>query len=125
MTLVDTIAAEYGWSVEDILDTTVARLRACLDSIQVRHKATYRATVALTEWSTKRIAMTVAATAGGEGSRELQMEIAKSNFPWEASPEDVAHDPGLDPNDLSFIETGDLSAADRNEGKNLGSLGLL
>lgn len=124
MTIVDTIAAEYGWSMDQILDTTVARLRVCLDAIKARKKNEFRAKVALTEWSTKKIAMTVAATSGGEGARDMQMEIAKSNFPWEASDEEnVDHD--LDPNDLSFLETGDASAAEKNTGKSLTGFGGL
>ena len=123
MTLVDTFASEYGWTVDEILDTTIARLRKCLDSIKARQKNEFRKQVALTEWMTKVIATSIFGAQGGEGSAKAQDGILGMHFPWEGSPKEEAKQ-DFDPDDLSYLETGDLSAAEKNVGKRIANLRL-
>lgn len=92
-----------------------------MDRINARKKTEYRKLIYLTEWSTKLIAGTVAAAAG-EGGDKAAQKIAEQKFPWEGDPETLQQSAGdFDPDDMSFLETGDLSAADKNAGKSLPS----
>lgn len=120
MTVVDVLAHEYGWSDQTILNLTVAKARAYIDAVNHRLRGEFRKSIALTEWSTRLLALTTAASAGGSG--EMQRTIAKERFPWfedeEESQEGESSGP-VDENDLSFLETGDTGAAEKNAGKTL------
>lgn len=115
MTVVDTLAHEYGWSDQTILDLTVAKARSYMQAINTRRKGEFRRAISLTEWSTRLLAQVTLASAGGDG--EAQRSIAKETFPWhdDEEPEEVL----TEQDDLSFLETGDLSAAEKNVGKTL------
>lgn len=123
MSVIDTLAHEYGWSDQSILSLTIAKARAFLDAANARRKGEFRRAISLTEWSTRLIAQTQAATAMGD-TGSLQKDVAKATFPWyEDSEEAEVHKALTEDDDLSFLETGDLSAADKNAGKTLPSFG--
>lgn len=119
------IASEYGWKIEDILDMKISILSKMVDIIKERHDVTFmRDTMAL-EWQTQVLAVVTAKTAQDE-SGKFAKEVGKMRFPWKefGYPEVLGEkEDDFDPNDLSYLETGDLSAADKNAGKNLPSLG--
>lgn len=121
MTVVDTMAHEYGWRVEEVLDLTIARTRSLMDAAMGRRKGDFRRQIALTEWSTQLIA-TAALAGPGQAKKEQIASVGKERFPWVDSEDEKKK--LAEGDDLSFLETGDLSAADRNAGRNLGLLGM-
>lgn len=124
MTTIDTLAHEYGWTDHEILDLSVAKVRGYLDAAMARRKAEFRRSIALTEWSTRLLGQATLAAAGAKS--EAQKEIGKASFPWEEdkAEEDKKSEPLAEGDDLSFIETGDTKAAEKNAGKNLPALAL-
>lgn len=122
MRVIDLLAHEYGWSEPTILGMTIAKIRSYISAVNERRKSEFRRTVSLQEWSTRILAQ-VSASAGGAKQSDLAQMMRDIVFPWgdedETQPAQVD-----DPNDLSYLETGDSRAAEKNAGKNLGSLGL-
>lgn len=123
MRTIDTLAHEYGWTDGTILDLTVAKARAYLDAASDRRKAEFRRTVSLQEWSTRVLASVTVAAGGNDKGGKMQKEVAKQSFPWDEDGKGPSaakeQQPLTEDDDLSFLETGDLSAAEKNEGKSL------
>jgi hypothetical protein len=85
---------EYsGWDIDYILDLSIARIRMLTANIYERRLAEFKQQAKLTEWSTKIIASTMAATTGKEG-KELQKAVAKVKLDLDGS--DV-QEPDFDP----------------------------
>ena len=98
----------------------MAKIRSYIDAITFRRKNEFRREVSLLEWSTRIIAQVTASSAGAKESDVAKM-ASKIVFPW--GDDEVSSAAADDPNDLSYLETGDVKAVERNVGKNLGSLG--
>jgi hypothetical protein len=92
--MVDVLLHEYsGWDIDYILDLSIARIRMLTANIYERRLAEFKQQAKLTEWSTKIIASTMAATTGKEG-KELQKAVAKVKLDLDGS--DV-QEPDFDP----------------------------
>lgn len=109
---------------------TVAKLARLVSSVKSRRDSVFIRQTSITEWSTRLIATVVAGTAQDE-SGKFQGQVAKIGFPWaEFGFPEVAgamssagslSDAG-EPGDLSYLETGDTSAAEKNAGKDITSV---
>lgn len=123
MSAIDVIAHEYGWPEAQILDLTIAKVRSFIEASQFRRRSEFRRTVALQEWSTRLIAQAALASGMNDTSKQ-QKEIAKQSFPWFEDREKQPDVTLTADDDLSFLETGDMSAADRNKGKQMPFAGI-
>lgn len=76
---------------------SIARIRLLLANILERRTEEFRRQAGLTEWSTKIIAMTMAATTGKEG-KELQKSVSKIklNLDGEEESKDIHPEAGAD-----------------------------
>ena len=117
------LAKEYGWDIESILDMRISVLSKLSDSIKDRKDAQFLQNTLIAEWQV-RTTISVIASAAQDESGKFAKEVGKIRFPWEefGFPEVLGKtEKDFDPDDLSYLETGDLSAADRNAGKALQS----
>lgn len=85
-----------------------------------------------TEWSTRMIVQAVVSAAGAD-EKTVTKAVENVKFPWpddnggfsdKPSDEDIIAAGGDPDNEFWWIETGDLSAADKNAGKNIAGLSL-
>lgn len=95
----------------------------------VRQKNEYRMSVVTPfEWMTRWIVQTNLA-GGGADEKTIHKTTSLVKFPWEGDKEEVTRDDilsaGGDPDDeFWWIETGDLSAVNKNEGKSIDNFKL-
>lgn len=110
--------------MDEVLDLTIAKLSKLIEAIKERNDAKFVRDTIITEWSTKMVASVVAGTAQDE-SGKFKKSVDKLRFPWKefgfGQIETLEQPEENDPNDLSYLETGDMLAADKNAGKQLPS----
>ena len=68
------------------------------------------------EWSTRVLAQ-VSMSSSGAKSSDVKEAMKSIEFPWENKKTEQHSGPVEADDDLSWLETGDLTAAEKNEGK--------
>ena len=98
--MVDVLLHDYsGWDIDYVLDLSIARIRMLTATIFERRKQEFRQHAQLTEWSTKIIASTMAATTGKEG-KELQKAVSKLSLNLDGDQQ--VQDPDFDPTQPTY-----------------------
>lgn len=72
----DLISSEYGWSDDQILDLTLARLRQITTAIQQRRYLEHRQERLIASWQTRTLAQFVALTIPVEGKNNPLLDAA-------------------------------------------------
>lgn len=74
-------ASEYGWTQDQILDTTIANLSKLSDCIRDRNRDNFIRATKVQEWAALKISTTVAGSVEDKGGK-FQKSVAKARFPW-------------------------------------------